>query len=210
MNHSDNLGISKRYVVRYGISICILLLAALGLCRMCRPEPTQSRSMAIADVLVLKPVLQSEAEQIVKALKEEIKNDLIKIQWSNQGQWKDRKLLSSETGVEDTLLYILTTASGMDSSQIQKALKKAVWRSSAIEVSEVFSHWSLVMVGPLKYQENLMEADETEALRNNPKLSAWFFLPPPISSDDTTLEVSDALIHLLRNTGTQVERRLMW
>ena len=107
---------------------------------------------------------------------------------------------------EEEMARILSNADRMNAELVQRGLKTIIRRSTAIEIDTMVGNWSFIAVGALPFYQGLVKAGETDMLRRNPKLSAWFFVPP---LHDDSLAVTDALIELLRNEGVVVKREIL-
>ena len=107
---------------------------------------------------------------------------------------------------EEEMVRILSNADRMNAELVQRGLKTIIRRSTAIEIDTMVGNWSFIAVGALPFYQGLVKAGETDMLRRNPKLSAWFFVPP---LHDDSLAVTDALIELLRNEGVAVKREIL-
>lgn len=178
------------------VSIAIILL----LWRSCCPS---SSPLTMADILIIEPVGSVGAKQIVQR----ISCDIARIQWSKEGKLRDTILhYSRQENEQQEVIRILSNADRMPADLVQRGLKTIVWRSAVIEIDTVYKSWSLITVGALPFHEGLIEADETNMLRRNPKLNAWFFLPP-LQQD--SLAVTDILIKLLRDEGVHVKREIL-
>lgn len=154
-------------------------------------------------MLVIEPVGSIGARQVVQRTK----GDAVRIQWCSQGKLRDTIVHYGTAGdEEEEVARILSNADRMTVDMVQRGLKTIIWRSMAIEIDTMFNRWSLITVGSVPFHTGLIEAEETELLRHNPKLEAWFFVPP-IQAD--SLAVTDALIKLLRNEGVDVTREIL-
>ena len=183
--------------------IILALVAIAALLLVVRSCGTSASSSTIADVLVIEPVGFTGAKQILQRTK----GDIVRIQWSNGDRLRDTVLHYGAAGdEEEEMARILSNADRMNAELVQRGLKTIIRRSTAIEIDTMVGNWSFIAVGALPFYQGLVKAGETDMLRRNPKLSAWFFVPP---LHDDSLAVTDALIELLRNEGVAVKREIL-
>lgn len=206
-------------LIRYSVLFIILLLAVLWMWQS-YSGVQEAKLLYVVDMIVLQPVTQSEADKVAREILQMREPDVLNVRWREAQDGRDGSRradtvlrVGDKKAVADALRTILSSKSiAMDSSEIQIELKKIVRKSLAVEMNEFFKKWSLVMVGPLKYQEsNLLKTEETESLRNNPKLDVLFFRLQPVNSTDSLNEqVTDIFLGLFRDTDVTTKKILMY
>lgn len=155
-----------------------------------------------ADVIVTEPVREHVAAHIAQ----KVQNSEVRVHWSEEAIQRDTLLyLGEEEEALQELLRIFARADTMHPEITQRSLKKIVLRGHEIASDTTKTQWHFVVIGCLPRRAHLLEPEETNALRSNPKIRAHFFLP---RVPDSSQAVTEELAQLLRNQGVEVQKEI--